>query len=156
MAPLVGEVAPQFTLYSDEKKPISLNDCKGQPVLILFFPLAFTGVCTAELCSMRDELGWYENLNTRILAISVDSPQTLAAFKRSQNYNFPLLSDFNKEVIRAYGTIYEEFGLGMRGVAKRSAFVIDKDGIIRYAEVLENAGELPNFNEIKKTLQNLA
>ena len=156
MAPLVGEVAPQFTLYSDEKKPISLHDCKGQPVLILFFPLAFTGVCTAELCSMRDELGWYENLNTRILAISVDSPQTLAAFKRSQNYNFPLLSDFNKEVIRAYGTIYEEFGLGMRGVAKRSAFVVDKDGIIRYAEVLENAGELPNFNEIKKTLQNLA
>ena len=113
-------------------------------------------MCTTELCSIRDELDWYENLNTRILAISVDSPQTLAAFKRSQNYNFPLLSDFNKEVIRAYGTIYEEFGLGMRGVAKRSAFVVDKDGIIRYAEVLENAGELPNFNEIKKTLQNLA
>jgi len=156
MALLVGEVAPQFTLYSDEKKPVSLSDFKGQPVVILFFPLAFTRTCTTELCSMRDELGWYQALNARILAISVDSPQTLAAFKQSQQYNFPLLSDFNKEMIRAYGTIYEEFGLGMRGVAKRSAFVVDKEGIIRYAEVLENAGELPNFNEIKKTLQNLA
>lgn len=105
---------------------------------------------------MRDELGWYQALNVQIFAISVDSPQTLAAFKQAQQYNFPLLSDFNKEVIRAYGTIYEAFGLGMRGVAKRSAFVVDKEGIIRYAEVLENAGELPNFNEIKKTLQNLA
>lgn len=114
MALLVGEVAPQFTLYSDEKKPVSLSDFKGQPVVILFFPLAFTRTCTTELCSMRDELGWYQALNARILAISVDSPQTLAAFKQSQQYNFPLLSDFNKEMIRAYGTIYEEFGLGMR------------------------------------------
>ena len=94
-------------------------------------------------------------MNTEIFAISVDSPQTLAKFKELEKYNFTLLSDFNKTASTAYGSIYEEFAMGMKGVSKRSAFIVDKDGIIRYAEVLDNAGEVPNFHLIKETLQNL-
>ena len=151
----VGDQAPDFTLTSDAKEEISLSDYKGKNVVVLFFPLAFTGVCTTELCTMRDDLSTYGDLNTQILAISVDSPFTLEQFKNSQNYNFPLLSDFNKEASESYGSIYEEFAFGMKGVSKRSAFVIDKEGIVRYAEVLENAGEEPNYEDIKATLSRL-
>ncbi len=152
----VGDKAPSFTLFSEAKEAINLSDYHGQPVVLLFFPLAFTGVCTAELCSMRDELTEYNDLNAQVLAISVDSAFTLAKFKEAEGFNFPLLSDFNKEVSRLYGTLYEEFALGMRGVSKRSAFVIDGEGVIRYAEVLESAGDLPNFVEVKATLANYA
>jgi len=151
----VGDQAPDFTLTSDAKEEISLSDYKGKNVVVLFFPLAFTGVCTTELCTMRDDLSAYEGLNAQILAVSVDSPFTLEQFKNTQNYNFPLLSDFNKEASEAYGSLYEEFAFGMKGVSKRSAFVIDKEGIIRYAEVLENAGEEPNYEDIKATLSRL-
>lgn len=151
----VGDQAPDFTLTSDSKEEISLSDYKGKNVVVLFFPLAFTGVCTTELCTMRDDLSTYGDLNAQILAISVDSPFTLEQFKNSQNYNFPLLSDFNKEASESYGSIYEEFAFGMKGVSKRSAFVIDKEGIVRYAEVLENAGEEPNYEDIKATLSRL-
>lgn len=155
MALQTGEMAPLFSLYNSEKELVSLEDYRGKNVLILFFPLAFTNVCTAELCSIRDGLSEYEALNTEILAISVDSPQTLNQYKKSQLYNFLLLSDFNKEVSTAYGSIYELFSLGMKGVSKRSAFIIDQDGVIQYAEVLENAGEVPNFAAIKEILSNL-
>jgi peroxiredoxin len=155
MALQTGEKAPLFSLYNTDKQLVSLEDYKGKNVLILFFPLAFTNVCTAELCSIRDGLAEYQSLNTEILAISVDSPQTLKQYKLSQEYNFSLLSDFNKEVSTAYGSIYELFSLGMRGVSKRSAFIIDQDGVIQYAEVLENAGEVPNFAAIKEILSNL-
>ncbi|MEM7571717.1 MAG: peroxiredoxin [Bacteroidota bacterium] len=148
----VGDKAPSFTLFSDEKKAVNLSDYQGQPVVLLFFPLAFTGVCTAELCSMRDAMAEYNDLNTQVLALSVDSVFTLEQFKQKEGFNFPLLSDFNKEVSRLYGSLYEEFVMEMRGVSKRSAFVIDADGIVRYAEVLDNAGDQPNFAEIKATL----
>lgn len=151
----VGDQAPDFTLTSDAKEEISLSDFKGKNVVVLFFPLAFTGVCTTELCTMRDDLSTYGDLNAQILAISVDSPFTLEEFKKSQNYNFPLLSDFNKETSTTYGSLYGEFAFGMKGVSKRSAFVIDKEGIVRYAEVLENAGEEPNYEDIKATLSRL-
>jgi peroxiredoxin len=121
----------------------------------LFFPLAFTGVCTTELCSVRDNMAVYGNLNAEVLAISVDSPFTLDRFKQEQNFNFPLLSDFNREVSRSYGALYENFVFGMRGVSKRSAFVVDKEGVVRYAEVLESAGDLPNFAAIQETLSQL-
>ena len=94
-------------------------------------------------------------MEAKIFAISVDSLQTLARFKQDQQLNFTLLSDFNKEASRAYGSIYEEFGFNMKGVSKRSAFVIDGEGIIRYAEVLENAGEQPDFNQIRAVLEGL-
>ncbi|GLR16768.1 hypothetical protein GCM10007940_13830 [Portibacter lacus] len=117
--------------------------------------MAFTSVCTNELCSIRDEKSKYDDLNAEVLGISIDTVMVLDKFKTEQGYNFKLLSDFNKEVCRAYGSYYDEFVLGMKGVAKRSAFVIDKEGIVKYAEVLDNAGEQPNFDNVKKTLTEL-
>jgi len=151
----VGDKAPNFTLRNTLKEEVSLGDYRGKNVLVLFFPLAFTGVCTDELCSIRDEKAEYDALNVDVLAVSVDSLFTLEKFKAEQKYNFPLLSDFNKEAARAYGSLYEDFVLGMKGVSKRSAFLVDANGIIRYSEVLENAGELPNFVKIKETLKSL-
>lgn len=150
-----GNKAPDFTLYNSDKEKVTLSEQQGKNVLLLFFPLAFTSVCTAELCSVRDNLSMYNNMNAAVYGISVDSPQTLDRFKKDQNLNFPLLSDFNKEVSTSYDAIYETFAMGMKGVSKRAAFVIDKDGIVQYAEVLENAGEQPNFAEINKVLESL-
>ncbi len=151
----VGGKAPDFSLYSSEKEKISLSDFKDKNVVLLFFPLAFTGVCTKELCNVRDNIGLYNNSKAKVLAISVDSPQTLAKFKEDQHLNFPLLSDFNKLVSADYGSLYETFSLDMKGVSKRSAFVIDKDGIVRYAEVLDNAGEEPDYSAIENCLSSL-
>ena len=155
MSVKVGDVAPDFTLFSTEKKEVSLNQYEGKNVVLLFFPLAFTGVCTTELCTMRDDIGTYKNLDAEIIAISVDSLFTLEKFKAEQNLNFTMLADFNREVSKAYGALYDEFVLGMRGVSKRSAFVLDKTGKIQYAEVLESAGDLPNFEKVKETLSAL-
>ena len=151
----IGQPAPDFTLYDSTKNKITLSDMKGHNVLLLFFPLAFTSTCTAELCSVRDNISFYNDVNAKVFGISVDSLHTLAKYKADQNLNFTLLSDFNKEVSSLYGSLYEMFGYNMKGVSKRSAFVIDKDGIIRYAEVLENAGEQPNFKNIALILEGL-
>lgn len=151
----IGDKAPAFKLYSSEKKEISLEDFKGKNVVILFFPLAFTSTCTAELCGVRDDIANYQRLDAEVLAISVDTPHTLAKFKEEQHFNFTVLSDFNKEASTAYGSIYENFVLGMRGVSKRSAFVVDKEGVIQYAEVLENAGDVPNLEAVKASLGGL-
>ena len=150
-----GSAAPNFTLHDTEKKPVALHDQKGKNVLLLFFQLAFTGVCTKELCSVRDSISIYNNANATVFGISIDTPQTLARFKTEQNLNFSLLSDFNKEASALYGCMYEEFIGWMKGVSKRSAFVIDAAGTVQYAEVLENAGELPNFEAIQKILEKL-
>ena len=152
MAIQVGQQAPDFSLFDSDKNKVSLSDFKGRNVLLLFFPLAFTSVCTAELCSIRDNIKQYEDVDAQPLGISTDSLFTLAKFKEEQSLNFPLLSDFNKEVSEKYEAIYPQFGFGMRGVSKRAAYVIDENGIIRYAEVLENAGLLPNFQAIRETL----
>jgi peroxiredoxin len=151
----VGDKAPEIKLFSSEKKEVSLSDFKGKNVVVLFFPMAFTGVCTAELCSMRDDIAFYQGLDAQILAISVDSPFTLEKFKAEQNLNFPLLSDFNKKASNEYAAIYENFVMGMHGVSRRAAFVVDKEGTIQYAEVLESAGDLPNFAAVKETLAHL-
>lgn len=152
MALTIGEPAPDFSLYNTEKELVNLANLRGQKVLLLFFPLAFTSVCTAELCAVRDNLKVYESLNVLPLGISVDSLHTLKKFKEEQHLNFPLLSDFNKEISTLYKSIYEEFGFGMKGVSKRAAFLINEDGMVEYAEVLDNAGEQPNFEAIKKIL----
>lgn len=151
----IGQKAPDFTLHDTDRKQVSLHELQGKNVLILFFPLAFTGVCTKELCSVRDNISAYNNANATVLGISVDSPMTLAKFKEEQGLNFTLLSDFNKEASAAYGALYDSFIGWMKGVSKRSAFVVDKEGNIRYAEILENAGELPNFEAIQSTLSRL-
>jgi peroxiredoxin len=148
MALQVGEQAPDFTLFNSELKEVSLKDFAGKKVIIHFFPMAFTGVCTTQLCTMRDNFGFYEGLNAQVLGVSVDSPFTLAKFKEDNNYQFPLLSDFNKEVSKAFGAYYDEFVFNLKGVSKRAAFVIDENQKVIYAEVLESAGDLPNFKAI--------
>ncbi|MEL7020105.1 MAG: redoxin domain-containing protein [Bacteroidota bacterium] len=155
MALQKGDKAPAFTLRNSETQEVSLTDFEGKNVILLFFPLAFTSVCTEELCSMRDDIATYQGLDAEILGISVDSLFTLQKFKATEQLNFQLLSDFNRTVAPQYGAYYEDFVLDMKGVAKRSAFVIDKEGTIQYAEVLDNAGELPNFAAVKQTLQSL-
>ncbi len=147
-----GQQAPDFTLYDSEKNKLTLSEQRGANVLLLFFPLAFTSVCTVELCAVRDNISQYNNMNATVFGISVDSVYTLAKYKEEQRLNFPLLSDFNKEVSEAYDSLYEKFGFGMRGVSKRSAFLIDVNGILQYAEVLENAKEQPNFEAIQQKL----
>ena len=149
----IGQAAPQFILVSDELKSVALSDYKGKKVVIHFFPMAFTGTCTTQLCTMRDSFGYYDGLNAQILGISVDSPFTLKKFKEENNYQFPLLSDFNKEVSAAYGAIYEEFVLGLKGVSKRAAFVLNEEQNIIYAEVLEKATDLPDFNAIAEKVK---
>ncbi len=149
----VGQKAPGFTLFNSNKEKVSLEDYKGKKVLILFFPQAFTGVCTKELCGVRDNLSWYNNVDAQVLGISVDSVFTLSTYSKEQSFNFPLLSDFNKDVSRDYGSLYDNWIFDMQGVSKRSAFVIDREGIIRYAEVLDNAGDVPDFNKINAAIE---
>ena len=151
----VGQPAPDFTLRDQDKNKVTLSEYRGKSVVLLFFPLAFTSTCTKELCSVRDNLSFYNNVNAEIFGISVDSLYVLHRYKTEQSLNFTLLSDFNKVVSTAYDTIYQHFSNDMKGVSKRSAFVIDKEGIVRYAEVLENASEIPNFDAIQATLQQI-
>lgn len=151
----IGDKAPEFTLRASDTTEASLSDYKGQAVIVLFFPLAFTNTCTKELCFVRDNLKEYEKLGCKVIAISVDSPFSLARYKDAETLNFPLLSDFNKEVSRAYGALYEDFILDMKGVSKRAVFLIDRNDIIRHVEVLENATELPNFAALKEALSHI-
>ncbi|MXV17174.1 redoxin domain-containing protein [Hufsiella ginkgonis] len=148
-----GQKAPDFTLFSSDLKPVSLDDYTGRKLVIHFFPMAFTGVCTAQLCTMRDSFGYYEGLGADVIGISVDSPFTLAKFKAENNYQFPLLSDFNKEVSQAYGAFYDEFVFNLKGVSRRAAFVVDENQDIIYAEVLESAKDLPDFAKIQEVVK---
>jgi peroxiredoxin len=149
----IGNTASDFTLYNTEKQAITLSELKGQNVVLLFFPLAFTSTCTKELCGVRDDIANYEGLNAKVYGISVDSIFSLGQFKKEQGLNFDLLSDFNKEVSTAYGCLYDQFVLEMKGVSKRSAFLIDANGIIQYAEVLESAGDIPDLELLKSHIK---
>lgn len=152
MKPAIGDKAPNFTLQDTEGKEVSfydyLNEDKG---LLLFFPLAFSSTCTEEVCTVRDNMKLYQSLNTKVIAISIDSFFTLREFKKSQNLNFKLLSDFNREVSKSYGALYSDY-FGMKGVSKRASFVIDENKKITHAEILEDSGELPNYKAIQDAL----
>ena len=149
----MGDKAPGFTLFSSDKKPVSLSDYNGKNVLLLFFPFAYTSVCTEELCIVRDQLSVYNNANAEVLGISVDSLFVLDKYKTDQQLNFELLSDFNKEVSESYGVLYDTFpAFGMKGVSKRAAFLIDEEGLVQYAEVCASPGDQPNFQEILSKL----
>jgi peroxiredoxin len=155
MAVQVGQPAPDFTLWDNEKKQVTLSDYKGKNVLLLFYPLAFTSVCTRELCHMRDNLAEYNNMNAVVFGISIDSLYVQDVFKKQLNLNFPLLADFNKEVSTAYDSLFESFSNDMKGVTKRASFVIDKEGIIRHAEILPKGGDYPDFEAIQACLKQL-
>ena len=152
----IGQIAPDFTLFDSDKKKVSLTEHRGENVLLLFFPFAFSSVCTAELCAVRDNISKYDSVQAKVFGISVDSLYTLAKFKIDQNLNFTLLSDFNKEISYTYEAFYETFSYGMKGVSKRAAFIIDKIGLVQYVEVLENASEQPKFDLIIRRLEELA
>ena len=158
MSVKVGDKAPGFSLLNQDAEKVSLDNFKGKNVVLLFFPLANTGVCTKEMCTFRDELKAYEDLDAQVLGISIDSPFSLKMWQEKNNYNFPLLSDFNKEAANAYGALYDVFvpgTLDLKGVAKRSAFVIDKDQNVKYAEVLDDHTKEPSYENIQKTLKDL-
>ena len=153
MALQIGDQAPEFKLQDTEGSYISLSSQlgKGQQVVLLFFPLAFTSTCTEELCTTRDNMKMYDSLGAKIFGISIDSFFVLKEFKKSQNLNFTLLSDFNKEASEAYGVLNQDY-FGMQGVSKRAVFVIDSKGLIKHAEVLEDAGQLPDFKSLHQSL----
>jgi peroxiredoxin len=147
-----GDKAPDFSLQNTEGKYITLSDVTGEgKCLLLFFPLAFSGVCTDEMCRVRDNMKLYNSLKVNVAGISIDSFFTLREFKRSNNLNFMLLSDFNKTASRDYQCIYEDY-YGMKGVSKRGAFVINRDKKILYAEILDQDDQMPDFNSIFKHL----
>mgnify|MGYP005864075687 CR=1 FL=1 len=154
MSVKVGSVAPDFTLFNQDAQPVSLNQFKGKKVVLSFFPFANTSVCTKEMCTFRDEMKDYESLDAQVLAISVDSHFSLKMFQEKHNYQFPLLSDFNKEVSTKYGTlgVFAPGKFDYQGVSKRSVFVLDSNGVVQYIEILDNPGNEPNYAAIKETL----
>jgi peroxiredoxin len=149
----VGSEAPDFTLNDYNKQPVQLSSFRGdKPVLLVFYPFAFSGICTGELCQLRDEFADYDGKGVQVLGVSVDTPFSLKAWAEKEGYQFPLLSDFwpHGEVARAYGVFNEQAGLAVRGT-----FLIDKDGVVRFAEV--NApGEARDQQGWKKAVAELA
>jgi glutaredoxin-dependent peroxiredoxin len=152
----VGSQAPDFTLPNQDRHPVTLREetAKG-PVVLAFFPAAFSSVCTKELCTFRDQLGPLSHLaKGRVFGISVDTPFALKAFANAERLHFPLLSDFNKEAIRAYGVVNPDM-IGLKDIAKRSVFVIDREGTIRYREVLDDARNEPSYERLNGALASL-
>ncbi|NNM34441.1 MAG: redoxin domain-containing protein [Gemmatimonadetes bacterium] len=148
----VGASAPDFQLPRKiGEPPFRLSDQRGKFVVVLFFPLAFSGVCTKELCQVRDEWDLWRELDAVVVAISVDSAFTNHRFAQETKAPFPVLSDFNREACTAYGVRNDDY-FGMRGVAQRSAFVVDANGVIRFAWVEEEDGSLPDFQQLRRAL----
>jgi len=154
MAVAVGSKAPDFTLTNQDREAVTLSALHGRPVVLAFFPAAFSSVCTKELCTFKDSMAQLGKANAQVFGISVDTFFALKAFQDQQKLTFPLLSDFNKTAIRDYGVFNEDM-IGLKGIAKRATFVIDKDGVVRHAEVLEDARNEPNYDAVFTTLASL-
>ena len=155
MAVTVGTNAPDFTLTNQDRQPVTLSQLKGKPVALAFFPAAFSSVCATEMCTFRDSMAQLGKAHAQVFGISVDTFFALKAFHDQQKLTFPLLSDFNKQVIRDYGVFNEDM-IGLKGIAKRAVFVLDKDGVVRHREVLEDARNEPNYQQVYDTLAALA
>ena len=152
----VGKKAPNFKLVDINKNEVTLENFKGKNLILFFFPMAWTGTCTKEMCTVQEDYKMYDGLNTSVVGISVD---TLFALKRCGEDNkieYPLLSDFNKQAIKDYDVVNHDFAFGYKDVAKRSTFVIDKEGIVRYVEILASAGDFPDMNGIKEAVRKLS
>jgi peroxiredoxin len=150
----VGSKAPDFTLTNQDRQPVTLSEQRGKPVVLAFFPAAFSSVCQKELCTFRDSMATLGQAKAQVYGISVDTFFTLKAFQDQQKLNFPLLSDFNKQAIRDYGVFNEDM-IGLKGIAKRGVFVIDKDGVVRHREVLEDARNEPDYDKVFSSLASL-
>jgi peroxiredoxin len=155
MAVDVGSTAPDFTLTNQDRQPVTLSAQRGKPVVLAFFPAAFSSVCTKELCTFRDSVAKLNQAKAQVYGISVDTFFTLKAFQDQQKLTYPLLSDFNKDVIRRYGVFNEEM-IGLKGIAKRAVFVIDKEGVVRHREVLDDARNEPDYDKVFAALQTLS
>jgi glutaredoxin-dependent peroxiredoxin len=151
-----GHAAPDFVLtHKLGSDPVRLSEAvKEGPVVLLFFPLAFSGVCTTELCQVQEDWAQWEALGAKVYGISVDSPFVNARFAETHNLTFPLLSDFNREAATAFGVRNDNF-FGMKGVANRSAFVVDRGGVVRWAWATEDASVLPDFEAIREAVRGL-
>ncbi|HEX3702553.1 MAG TPA: peroxiredoxin [Vicinamibacterales bacterium] len=147
----VGSPAPDFTLMNQDRQPVTLSQQRGAPVVLAFFPAAFSSVCTKELCTFRDALAQLNHAHAQVYGISVDTFFTLKAFQDQQKLTFPLLSDFNKDTIRAYGVFNEDM-IGLKGIAKRAVFVLDKAGVVRYRDVLDDARNEPNYDAVNRAV----
>ena len=150
----VGDKAPEFTLVNHEMKPVSLSDYTGRQVILAFYPGAFTGGCKKEMCTIRDEIAELETLDAQVLGISVNDPFSNKAFHEDNVLNFPLLCDYNRKVVKAYGVFHEDFA-GLKGytAAKRSVFIVDESGKISYKWVTEDPGVLPDIKEVMAELK---
>ena len=150
----VGREAPDFTLVNHDRQKVTLSDLRGAPVVLAFFPAAFSSVCTKELCTFRDSLAKIAAARATVFGISVDTFFTLKAFHEQQRLTFPLLSDFNKQTMRDYGVFNEDM-IGLKGIAKRAVFVIDKHGVVRHREVLDDARHEPDYERVFAALASL-
>ncbi len=152
----VGKKAPEFKLYDTDKKERSLTEFSGKNVVLAFYPGAFTGVCTKEMCNFRDSLSKFNNVNAQVIGISVDPPFSNKAFADQNKLNFPILSDFNRQVVKAYDAYHDNFaGLNGYTASKRAVFVLDKGGIVKYKWVSETPGVEPNYDEVFKAVESL-
>ncbi len=151
----IGERAPQFSLYDTEKQLRSLGDFEGEPVVLLFFPCAFSDVCTDEMNQMQKMIQDINSLDAQVIGISTDSVHTLAEFKKKYGYDFPFLSDYNKDVSRAYGVLDNNFTYGMHGVSRRAVFVLNAEGYIVYEEIMDDQSILPSFEGIQASLKKI-
>ena len=156
MAAALGSKAPDFTLPNQDRQPVTLSDeLKNGPVVLAFFPAAFSGTCTKEMCTIRDSMTELKRASARVLGISVDTFFALKAWADAQQFDFPLLSDFNKTVIREYGVFNEDM-IGLKGIAKRAVFVIDERGVIRHREVLDDARNEPDYAAVVRAASELS
>jgi peroxiredoxin len=156
MAVEVGQSAPDFTLYDTDRKQRSLSEFKGKNVVLAFFPGAFTGVCTTEVCALRDRSDQFNSMNAQVIGISVDPPASQKAWSDQNNLRFPLLSDFNRQVVNQYGVAFQNLG-GVEGyvAANRAVLVLDKGGVVRYKWVAPNPGTEPDYNEVREAVSKL-
>ncbi len=152
MALKVGEHAPDFSLYDSEKKQRSLKEFLGKKTVLVFYPGAFTGVCTKEMCSFRDSLSALGSLEAKVVGISVDGPFSNKAFGDQNKLGFPLLSDFTREVSKKYGGLQGDFGVPGYTASKRAVYILDGGGIVKYAWISDNPGIEPNYEEVKKAV----
>ena len=152
----VGQQAPEFTLYDNDRQQRSLAEFRGKSVVLAFFPGAFTGVCTTEMCNFRDRMERFNSLNSQVLGISVDGAFAQKEFSDKNNLNFPLLSDFTREVVNKYDVALENFA-GMEGyvASKRAVFVVDKEGVVRYSWTGPNPGVEPDYDEVQAAVDGL-
>ncbi len=152
----VGQKAPEAEFVDTERKQIKISDFKGKTTVLAFFPGAFTGVCTKEMCTFRDSLSKFSSLDANVVGISVDSPFSNKSFKEANKLNFAILSDYNRDGVKAYGIELENFA-GLKGytAAQRAVFILDKDGVIKSKWIAENPGLEPNYDWVSREVEKL-